>query len=144
MSKEIDKLKNEIRADLALMWGSHSASNSRIGEMSRSLEAQAEMIAEQGQRIAEQGQQIAEQGQRIAAQGERIAEQGRQIATSMRQSAALGREIIAQGDQMAGRFRQFDQRFGQLLGALEKDGDRRFRALEKRVERLENKGDPAA
>ena len=137
MSKEIDKLKNEIRADLALMWGSHSASNSRIGEMSRSLEAQAEMIAEQGR-------QIADQGQRIAEQGERIAEQGQQIAVSMRQSAALGREIIAQGDQMAGRFRQFDHRFGQLLGALEKDGDRRLRALEKRVERLENKGDPAA
>lgn len=137
MSKEIDKLKKEIRADLALMWGSHSASNSRIGEMSRSLEAQAEMIAEQGRQIADQGQRIAEQGQRIA-------EHGQQIAVSMRQSAALGREIIAQGDQMAGRFRQFDHRFGQLLGALEKDGDRRLRALEKRVERLENKGDPAA
>lgn len=137
MSKEIDKLKKEIRADLALMWGSHSASNSRIGEMSRSLEAQSEMIEEQGQQIAEQGKQI-------ALQGERIAEQGKQIAVSMRQSAALGWEVIAQGDQMVGRLRQFDQRFGKLLGALERDGERRLRALEKRVERLENKGDPAA
>ncbi len=123
MSKEFDRLKKEIRADLELMWGSQAASNARIEGMSKALESQAEMIAEQGRQIAEQG---------------------RRIETSMKHTAAIGREVVAQGDQMVGRLRQFDHKFGQLLGALERDSDRRLRALEKRVSRLEDKGDPAA
>lgn len=98
------------------MWGSQAASNARIEGMSTALESQAEMIAEQGRRIE----------------------------SAMKHTAAIGREVVAQGDQMVGRLRQFDHKFGQLLGALERDSDRRLRALEKRVSRLEDKGDPAA
>ena len=151
MSKELDRLRKDVRAQLELMWGSQSESNSRIEKLSRSIEANADTIVEQGRQIAEQGRQIAEQGRQIAEQGQRIAEQGQRIAeqslviqASMKQSAAIGREVVALGDQMVGRLRQFDYKFGQLLGAIEKDSDQRFVALEKRVSRLEKKGDPAA
>ena len=137
MSKELDRLRKDVRAQLELMWGSQSESNSRIEKLSRSIEANADTIVEQGRQIAEQGRQIAEQGQRIA-------EQSLVIQASMKQSAAIGREVVALGDQMVGRLRQFDYKFGQLLGAIEKDSDQRFVALEKRVSRLEKKGDPAA
>lgn len=144
MSKELDRLRKDVSAQLELMWGSQSESNSRIEKLSRSIEANADTIVEQGRQIAEQGRQIAEQGQRIAEQGQRIAEQSLVIQASMKQSAAIGREVVALGDQMVGRLRQFDYKFGQLLGAIEKDSDQRFVALEKRVSRLEKKGDPAA
>ena len=144
MSKVLDRLRKDVRAQLELMWGSQSESNSRIEKLSRSIEANADTIVEQGRQIAEQGRQIAEQGQRIAEQGQRIAEQSLVIQASMKQSAAIGREVVALGDQMVGRLRQFDYKFGQLLGAIEKDSDQRFVALEKRVSRLEKKGDPAA
>ncbi len=144
MSKELDRLRKDVRAQLELMWGSQSESNSRIEKLSRSIEANADTIVEQGRQIAEQGRQIAEQGRQIAEQGQRIAEQSLVIQASMKQSAAIGREVVALGDQMVGRLRQFDYKFGQLLGAIEKDSDQRFVALEKRVARLEKKGDPAA
>ena len=144
MSKELDRLRKDVRAQLELMWGSQSESNSRIEKLSRSIEANADTIVEQGRQIAEQGRQIAEQGRQIAEQGQRIAEQSLVIQASMKQSAAIGREVVALGDQMVGRLRQFDYKFGQLLGAIEKDSDQRFVALEKRVSRLEKKGDPAA
>lgn len=144
MSKELDRLRKDVSAQLELMWGSQSESNSRIEKLSRSIEANADTIVEQGRQIAEQGRQIAEQGRQIAEQGQRIAEQSLVIQASMKQSAAIGREVVALGDQMVGRLRQFDYKFGQLLGAIEKDSDQRFVALEKRVSRLEKKGDPAA
>ncbi len=123
MSKELDRLRKDVRAQLELMWGSQSESNSRIEKLSRSIEANADTIVEQGRQIAEQSLVI---------------------QASMKQSAAIGREVVALGDQMVGRLRQFDYKFGQLLGAIEKDSDQRFVALEKRVARLEKKGDPAA
>ena len=137
MSKEFDRLKKELRADLELMWGSQSASNTRIEAISQRIESQAEMIAEQGHQIAEQGRKIVEHGLKIE-------RQALAIEASMKHTAALGREVVALGDQMVGRLRQFDYKFGKLLGALEKDSDNRYRALEKRVARLEQKGDPAA
>lgn len=122
MSKELDRLRKDVSAQLELMWGSQSESNSRIEKLSRSIEANADTIVEQGRQIAEQGRQIAEQGQRIA-------EQSLVIQASMKQSAAIGREVVALGDQMVGRLRQFDYKFGQFLGAIEKDSDQRFVAV---------------
>lgn len=130
MSKEIEQWKKEIRADLELMWGSQSDSNRRIESISESIEAHAEKIAEQGRKIAEQGRKIHEQSLAIEA--------------SMKQTAAIGREVVALGDQMVGHLRQFDYKFGKLFEALENESDRRFEALEKRVFRLEQKGEPAA
>jgi chromosome segregation ATPase len=137
MSKETEKLRREVRADLALMWANQSDANGRIEQLSRSIELHADQIAEQGQKIAEQGQKIAEQGQKIA-------EQGLVIQASMRQTAALGREVADLGTQLVGRLKQFDKRFGKFLSAVEKDSDQRFQALEERVTRLEERGDPAA
>ncbi len=130
MSKETEKLRREVRADLALMWANQSDANGSIERLSRSIEQHADQIAEQGQKIAEQGQ--------------RIAEQGLVIQASMRQTAALGREVADLGTQMVGRLKQFDKRFGKFLSAVEKDSEERFEALEARVARLEERGDPAA
>jgi chromosome segregation ATPase len=123
MSKETEKLRREVRADLALMWANQSDANGRIEQLSRSIEQHADQIAEQGQRIAEQGLVI---------------------QASMRQTAALGREVADLGNQLVGRLKQFDKRFGKFLSAVEKDSEERFEALEARVARLEERGDPAA
>lgn len=136
-SSEWRRLRNEIRADLELMWGSQADSNNRIESLSSSIE-------KHGQQIAEQGRQIAEQGRQIAEQGRQIAEQSLRIEESMRQSAALGREVAAIGHQLVGRLRQFDHRFGVLIDSLETDNDKRISVLEERVTRLEQKTDPAA
>lgn len=129
-SNEWRRLRNEMRADLELMWGSQADSNNRIESLSSSIEKHGQQIAEQGRQIAEQGRQIAEQSLRIE--------------ESMRQSAALGREVAAIGHQLVGRLRQFDHRFGVLIDSLETDNDKRFAVLEERVTRLERKTDPAA
>lgn len=123
MSKETERLRREVRADLALMWANQSDANGRIEQLSRSIEQHADQIAEQGQKIAEQGLVI---------------------QASMRQTAALGREVADLGTQLVGRLKQFDKRFGKFLAAVEKDSDQRFQALEERVTRLEERGDPAA
>lgn len=151
MSKESQRLRREVRAELELMSASQSASNTRIEQLSESIERHADQIAEQGDRIAEQGERIAEQGKEIARQGQEIARQGHEIArqgheiqASMKQTAALGREVADLGGQLVGRLKQFDQKFGKFLHAVEKESAQRFEALEARVARLEAKSDPAA
>lgn len=116
MSKDLNQLKKEIRADFALIWGSQRDSNTRMEALASQLDQQAELIAEANRRVEE----------------------------SMRLAARLGREVVAAGDQTAGRLKQLDGRFITLLDALEKRQDRRYESLERRVARLEKNGDPAA
>lgn len=160
---ELSKLRKDMKAEFALLWGGWSSTNSRVDDFGKNLEQhtkilqeQSQQIAKQGEEIAEQGQEIAEQGQRIAEQGQRIAQQSRkiaqqnyQLADAMLTSAKIASEISAQGKQTVGRLQNMERRFSSVLEAVEKEMSEcvskdRFQKLEERVKRLEDKDDPAA
>ena len=149
MSEKLERLRKEMRAELALTWAGQADCNRRLEEISSRIHQHADRIDEQAQQIDEQGRQIAEQGRQIAEQGSRIRKQGHLIGASMRETARLGREVAAGGDQIVGRLRQFDQRFGVFIDALQEDLEEkaplsRLERLEERVKDLEERSGPAA
>ncbi len=151
MSKESERWRKEVRAELELMWGRQSESSSRLRELGQKvdgcalrLDQQATKIEEQGQAIAEQGKQIARQGQQIADQGKMIALQSTVIADSLRHVAALAEQVADSSDAQVGRLRQLDSKIVKYLDSLEKGSNRRFDDLEARVAKLEQRNDPAA
>lgn len=141
MSEESMKYYRELRAEMALMWGSQSDSKNRIEEISARLRRHGEKIEAQGAKIEAQGAKIEEQGRQIAEHGRQIAEQGREINASMQETARIGGEVAALGDQMVGRLKQIDYKFGKFQGALEADSvsKKSFNELEARVRRLEDR-----
>lgn len=145
MSRELSKLRMEMRAEFELTWGAWSDVNSRVDDMSSGMTDMASGMTDMSSGMTDMSSSMAEMSRAMAHMSSRMAE----ISSKIDQTSRLAKEAVASGEIGVARLRQMERRFSSVLEAVEKEtsdkvSSKRFEDLEERVRRLEEKSDPAA